>query len=83
MTPKIKIILVKHNGKIHPVIGAWHISLLNDLTKKINSGVRKILFWAQSHPLEFINFSNHSHDPFFNINYKSDLEIASEIDKKI
>ena len=83
MTPKIKIILVKYNGKIHPVIGAWHISLFENLAEEIDLGTRKILSWAENHPIDFVNYLEKDHDPFFNINDKKDLKLASEIDKKI
>ena len=76
-----KIIFAKSNNKIHPVIGAWHISLYKNLDIEINRGVRKILSWANLHEPDYVDFTNIDYDPFFNINTKEDLKIATEIEK--
>ena len=75
-----KIILAKSFGKIHPIIGAWHISLFSSLNSGLDKGTRKILDWAETHPLDFINFKQKKYDPFFNINTKEDIEKASIIE---
>ncbi len=77
-----KIILAKSNDKIHPIIGAWHTSLLTSLNEHLESGTRKILDWAKSHPLEFLEFQEKSYDPFFNINTQIDINKAEDIEKK-
>ena len=82
ITSKSKIILAKSNNKIHPVIGAWNLNLYDDLDKHLENGVRKILSWANLHHINFVNFSDHFYDPFFNINTKEDIIIAQEIEKK-
>ncbi|MDC0226560.1 molybdenum cofactor guanylyltransferase [Alphaproteobacteria bacterium] len=76
-----KIILAKSENKIHPIIGAWHKSLFDSLDSHLNKGTRKILSWAELHKLEFINYKCKEYDPFFNINTKEDLKIASKIEK--
>ena len=77
-----KIILAKSNDKIHPIIGAWHTSLLTSLNEHLESGTRKILEWAKNHPLEFLEFNEKSYDPFFNINTQIDINKAEDIEKK-
>ena len=77
-----KIILAKSNDKIHPIIGAWHTSLLTSLNKHLESGTRKILEWAENHPLEFLEFNEKNYDPFFNINTQIDINKAEDIEKK-
>ena len=77
-----KIILAKTNDKIHPIIGAWHTSLLTSLNEHLESGTRKILEWADNHPLEFIEFNQKSYDPFFNINTPTDINKAEDIEKR-
>ena len=77
-----KIILAKSNDKIHPIIGAWHTSLLTSLSEHLESGTRKILEWAENHPLEFLEFNEKSYDPFFNINTQIDINKAEDIEKK-
>ncbi|MFL2510451.1 MAG: molybdenum cofactor guanylyltransferase MobA [Alphaproteobacteria bacterium] len=77
-----KIILAKTNDKIHPIIGAWHTSLLTSLNEHLESGTRKILEWANNHTLEFIEFNEKSYDPFFNINTPTDINKAEDIEKR-
>ena len=77
-----KIILAKSNDKIHPIIGAWHTSLLTSLNEHLESGTRKILEWANNHPLEFLEFNEKSYDPFFNINTQIDINKAEDIEKR-
>ena len=77
-----KIILAKSNDKIHPIIGAWHTSLLTNLNEHLESGTRKILEWAENHPLEFLEFNEKSYDPFFNINTPIDINKAEDIEKR-
>ena len=78
-----KIILAKSNDKIHPIIGAWHTSLLTSLNVHLESGTRKILEWAEYQPLEFLEFNEKNYDPFFNINTLEDLEFAKKLSLKI
>ena len=82
ISPKLKIILAKSNDNIHPVIGAWHISLFESLDKNLEEGIRKIMLWARLHPMDSIDFSLKDFDPFFNINNKEDIITAEEIEKK-
>lgn len=82
ISPNLKIILAKSNNKIHPIIGAWHISLLKSLDKNIDEGTRKIMSWAKLHPIDYVSFDATDYDPFFNINTKEDIYIAEEIEKK-
>ena len=77
-----KIILAKSNDKIHPIIGAWHTSLLTSLNEHLESGTRKILEWAEKHPLEFLEFDEKGYDPFFNINTQIDINKAEDIEKR-
>jgi len=78
---KHKIVIAQSNGKTHPIIGVWHLSLFENLKNDLNSGVRKILDWASKHPLGYIEFTNSKYDPFFNINYEDDIIKAQEIEK--
>ena len=75
-----KIIIAKSFGKIHPTVGLWHISLYENLEESIKKGKRKILDWASNHSLNYLEFNNFKYDPFFNINYKEDIQKAEEIE---
>ena len=83
ISPKSKIILAQSQNRTHPIIGAWHMSLFKSLDKKLDEGVRKIMSWANLHPIEYINYPIKNFDPFFNINTIEDINIAKEIEKKI
>ena len=78
-----KIVMAKSNGKIHPIVGIWHSSLLKSLENDINLGTRKILNWAQKYSIGYVEFSNKEYDYFFNINYKEDILKAEEIENKL
>jgi molybdopterin-guanine dinucleotide biosynthesis protein A len=77
-----KIILAQSENKIHPIVGAWHLSLYDSLDSQLDLGIRKILSWAELHPLDFVKYPIESFDPFFNINTKEDINIAAKIEKK-
>lgn len=81
MSKQTKIILAQSGMKIHPIIGAWHTSLFESLDIYIENGIRKILTWANNHPIEYVNFNKDPYDPFFNINYKEDLIEAKQIEE--
>ena len=78
-----KIYIARSNGKIHPVIGLWNISLINSLEKELAADNRKIMSWVYKNQFDFVDFPIKNYDPFFNINKKEDLTIATNIDKII
>ena len=82
ISSKSKIIIAKSSGKIHPIIGAWNVSLFQNLDENLNKGTRKIMEWAKKHPINYIEYDATTFDPFFNINTKKDLLKAAEIEKK-
>ena len=82
VSTNLKIILVKSNNKTHPAIGLWNTDLFNSLDKALDLGTRKILDWAQLHPIEYLNYEYEKYDPFFNINTEEDLRKAALIEKK-
>jgi molybdopterin-guanine dinucleotide biosynthesis protein A len=77
-----QIVLAKSNKNIHPVIGIWNINLLESLEYNLLNGERKIIVWAKNHEVDFEEFFEENYDPFFNINYKEDLNKAKEIEVK-
>ena len=60
----------------HPTFGLWSVSLADDLEKNIQSGLRKIVLWADKHSAKTVLFPSSEYDPFFNINTQGDLEEA-------
>ena len=60
----------------------WNTDLFNSLDKALDLGTRKILNWAELHPIEYLNYEYEKYDPFFNINTKEDLKEAGLIEKK-
>ena len=80
ITSKSKIILAKSDNKIHPIIGAWNISLFSNLEFEIDNGTRKIMSWAKNHLIEYVDYQVEGYDPFFNINTKEDIKLATIIE---
>ena len=76
-----QIILAQSYNKVHPVIGLWKISLLENLEKFFQKENRKIMDWVNEHNHEFLNFENQNY--FFNINSKKDLEEAVKLEKSL
>ena len=76
-----KIILAQSNNKTHPIIGAWHVSLLDSLDIQLNKGIKKIMSWVNLHKIDFVSFPCKEYDPFFNINKPEDIITAKEIEK--
>ena len=76
-----KIVLAEAYNKTHPVIGFWHISLLNSLEKFLEKENRKIMNWVEGQNYQLLNFENKNY--FFNINSKSDLAEAINIEKSL
>ncbi len=79
---KKNIIIAKSNEKIHPIVGIWNVNLLQKLEKAILEGERKIIIWAKKNQLDYQEFINARYDPFFNINYNSDIDTAKKIETK-
>ncbi len=80
---KTNILIARSNGKIHPIIGMWNISLYNNLKNELKSENRKIMEWVYKNNFDFVDFNNRNYDPFFNINTKEDIVEAQNIDKII
>jgi len=76
-----KIILAQSSNKTHPVIGFWHISLINSLEEFLQKKSRKIMDWVNEQNYELLNFENNNY--FFNINSKTDLIKAIKIEKSL
>ncbi len=62
----------------HPAFGVWRVLLRNDLRRKLNSGVRKVIIWTDSHLTKNVCFNYEGEDPFFNVNTFDDLIIARD-----
>jgi molybdopterin-guanine dinucleotide biosynthesis protein A len=69
------------NGRLHPVIGLWPLSLAGDLDAALAADQRKAHAFAERHgavPVTFplIETRGGTIDPFFNANTPEDLEAA-------
>ena len=76
-----KIILAKNSDKIHPVIGLWHVSLIKKLEEFLAKEDLKIMNWVKQEDYELLNFENKNY--FFNINTRSDLKEATQIENSL
>jgi len=61
----------------HPTFGLWDVELRSDLAEALDSGVRKIVAWADNHKAATAVFSGDKMDPFFNVNTPDDLKTAA------
>ena len=68
----------KQKKVLHPVFGLWKTSLLEDLRKQLEKGVRKVTCWSDRHKASSVCFSDEQKDPFFNINAPQDILLLKE-----
>ena len=54
-----------------PTFGCWPVDLRDDLRAAIGEGVRKVVIWAERHPMRVVDFGDSA--AFFNINRPEDL----------
>lgn len=72
-----KIVMANSEGRVHPVVALWPISLAADLrVALVEEDLRKILVFANRYPRSEVIWSEKLRDPFFNINRPEDLEEA-------
>jgi molybdopterin-guanine dinucleotide biosynthesis protein A len=65
----------------HPTFGLWPVNLRDDLLLALNTGVRKVVQWANVHGVAKAKFSAKPFDPFFNINRPEDFDKARQLMK--
>lgn len=71
-------------GKLHPVVGLWHVGHIGEVADALQSGVRGMNRFAESQKSAVADFPLFGSgdvriDPFFNINTPEDLERAQAI----
>lgn len=75
-----KLAIAQSADRIHPSLSLWHRSLLEPLSKAViqqrKSGFKQ--FYPQVDH-DFVTWSTSKYDPFFNINFATDLEAAADI----
>jgi molybdopterin-guanine dinucleotide biosynthesis protein A len=72
------IVVANSNGRMHPVLAKWDLSLAGDLRAALKKDQRKMMAWVNKHnPVEVI--WNQSPDPFLNINTAEDLTEARKL----
>jgi molybdopterin-guanine dinucleotide biosynthesis protein A len=69
-----KIVVVRSDEQIHPVIALWHVSLRADLYHAlVGEDVRKAGAFVARHPHAIVDWPVTGVDPFFNVNTPDDL----------
>ena len=72
------------NGRTHPVVGLWPVSLKEDLRKAmVEEEMRKIDLWTARYKLVEVEFPSEEVDPFFNANRPDDFGKAEELLAKL
>jgi molybdopterin-guanine dinucleotide biosynthesis protein A len=69
---------------VHPVIGLWSVTLMEDIEDSLNQGMRKVGAFAEQHqaievPFPPIKIGGREIDPFFNINRPEELAEAEAL----
>jgi molybdopterin-guanine dinucleotide biosynthesis protein A len=78
-------LLVARSPKgVHPVIGLWSVTLMEDIEDSLNQGMRKVGAFAEQHqaievPFPPIKIGGREIDPFFNINRPEELAEAEAL----
>lgn len=69
--------------RTQPVIGAWDVSLRDDLRKAlIEEELYKVDRWTSRYQISQVDFTRSDYDPFYNTNKVEDLVEAEEIAKR-
>ena len=75
----VKILVARTNNIFHPVVGMWHVSLLNSIESKLKSKNNKIMLLVKKHKYKIVDFDTKQANNFFNINTQEDLHKAKKI----
>ncbi|SMR83368.1 molybdenum cofactor guanylyltransferase [Aliiroseovarius halocynthiae] len=62
-----------------PTFGLWPVALRDDLRAALESGLRKVVLWTDTHNAATASFLPAPHDPFFNVNTPDDLAQAEQL----
>ncbi len=73
------LIICRSKERLHPLMGIWDTSLLDDLNLYLDQGGRKMLDFIGAQHHGVMDCKDAFFDPFFNINYVQDLEKAEKI----
>lgn len=63
----------------HPTFGLWPVALRDDLRDALNTGLRKVVLWTDTHDGREALFEAEPFDPFFNVNTPEDLARAEHL----
>lgn len=71
------LVIAESQLRLQPVFSLWHISLLDEVSAQLQSGVTpKLQEWVMAQGAEKVSFASTTYDPFFNINTPQDLYTA-------
>lgn len=70
------ISVASSDGRRHPVVACWPVTLLSELQEALDDGVRKIDAFTSAYRVSVVEWQVGSVDPFFNVNTAEDLSRA-------
>ncbi|WP_420549961.1 molybdenum cofactor guanylyltransferase MobA [Curvivirga sp.] len=77
---KAQLSVAVSNGRTQPVVGAWDISLREDLrTALLEEKLYKVDRWTSRYRIDEVDFSQPDYDPFYNTNKIEDLAEAETL----
>lgn len=77
--PAAPIACAQSDGRRHPVVALWPVSLADDLAAALAQGVRGVEAFAARHGMAEVAFPTQPVDPFLNINDRAGLTAASRV----
>ncbi|MCC3861801.1 molybdenum cofactor guanylyltransferase MobA [Pseudemcibacter aquimaris] len=72
------LVIAASNGRLHPVVARWYVSLLDQVTEALDQGERKLMKFIDNIEYAICEW-NEPRDPFFNINRPEDLKKAESL----
>ena len=72
------VVVASSNGRMHPVLAKWDLSLTDDLRSVLKNDQRKMMAWVNKHSPARVIWDQVP-DPFLNINTEEDLAQAEKL----
>jgi molybdopterin-guanine dinucleotide biosynthesis protein A len=83
VTPRTMAVVAQYEGRVHPVIGLWSVTLAEELRQAIIvDSLRRVEDWLRRCAAVPVSFPHGAMDPFFNVNTPEDLAEAESLLKR-
>lgn len=76
--PDNRLVVAKSDDRLHPIIGLWDVTLLQDVKRALERPQLKVMSFVKNNNASEVVWDQ-ALDPFFNINTAEDLEKAKKL----